>query len=451
MTNDNPFADEILPQFGTVRAPAAASEADGIRLEQQCPDLPVATKAAAQRALSAAATTPLLATVSSLLWIAGRFPDLTTMGEPEHLRGRVLAELRAIGTDPGIERQIRASVCYVLAATFDDLALNAAWDGADAWARNTLVSLLFSEAWGGERFFDLLEQLMRDPARHIDILELMAVCLAIGFQGKFRVLADGQAQLEAVRTELHRAIAHVRGAPRDPFRHGPCLAVPYRAPLFSRAALASAAAAALLTAGFCTAILATLTSDLKAAARDVSRLVPSTVPRLRPLTPAKPTPVAEAAPPQPAPPPEPSAARLRRLLAEEEHAQRLAVIDDGSRVIVRVAGAGLFASGKAALAPAAAGLMDAIAAAVGPVSGPLLVIGHADNQPIQTREFPSNTVLALKRAEAVAAALRSRLSSSLQVTSQSRGDSEPIASNATAEGRALNRRIEIVLPEDVVH
>jgi type VI secretion system protein ImpK len=443
MPTDNPFAEHPLPDFGAVRRDDERPGDEHPR-DERPRDLPPVAKAAARRALATAAANPLLAAASRLTWLAGRFPDLAT-DDVADLRGIIMDELRTIGSDTRLDRQIRASVCYVLAATFDDLALNMAWAGADIWASNTLVSLLFSEAWSGERFFDLLAQLMHDPARHIDLIELMAICLAVGFQGKFRVLPGGRAQLDRVRAELHRAIDQARGM-EDPFRLGPHADSPYRAPSLSRTAAVAAAIAALLTAALCAATIAVLVSDLHAAARDVSRLVPGSIPRLRPLAPPPPVLATAEAPPRPAVPAEAPLPRLHRLLAKEEQARLLTVVEKGDRVMVRVAGTGLFASGKAVITPAAEGLIDAIAAALVGNQGPLLVVGHADNQPIRTREFPSNTVLALKRAEAVAAALRSRLGDGARITAESRGDTEPLAGNTTPEGRALNRRIEIILP-----
>jgi type VI secretion system protein ImpK len=43
---------------------------------------------------------------------------------------------------------------------------------------------LHREAWGGEKFFELLDRTSQDPARHIDLLELQYLCLALGFAGK---------------------------------------------------------------------------------------------------------------------------------------------------------------------------------------------------------------------------------------------------------------------------
>ena len=64
---------------------------------------------------------------------------------------------------------------------------------------------------GGERFVDLRGQLSLAPDDNIDALELMAICLSIGFVGKYRVMEGGQTQLNRQRHELYRTIRRVRG------------------------------------------------------------------------------------------------------------------------------------------------------------------------------------------------------------------------------------------------
>jgi Flagellar motor protein len=78
--------------------------------------------------------------------------------------------------------------------------------------------------------------------------------------------------------------------------------------------------------------------------------------------------------------------------------------------------------------------------------GRVVVLGHTDNQPLsRTGRFPSNWHLSRERARAVADDLSSLSREPGRFTFEGRADSEPIASNDTAEGRARNRRVEIVL------
>jgi type VI secretion system protein ImpK len=77
--------------------------------------------------------------------------------------------------------------------------------------------------------------------------------------------------------------------------------------------------------------------------------------------------------------------------------------------------------------------------------GRIVVVGHTDDRPIRSRRFPSNQALSEARAEAVRAVLAPRLHESGRITTQGKADRAPVASNATEDGRAANRRVEIVL------
>jgi chemotaxis protein MotB len=106
----------------------------------------------------------------------------------------------------------------------------------------------------------------------------------------------------------------------------------------------------------------------------------------------------------------------------------------------------LFASGSATLKPGADQLLDEVAQLLNlDPSHPITVDGHTDNQPIATAQFPSNWELSTTRATNVVRFLISRSVSAYRLGAVGYADLHPIASNATAAGRAENRRVEIVL------
>lgn len=81
------------------------------------------------------------------------------------------------------------------------------------------------------------------------------------------------------------------------------------------------------------------------------------------------------------------------------------------------------------------------------------IVGHTDNVPIQTEKYPSNWELAAARSCAIVRYYTTQGFSSKQFMCLSQGDSQPIASNATSEGRAQNRRVNFLIagtPEDIV-
>ena len=163
-----------------------------------------------------------------------------------------------------------------------------------------------------------------------------------------------------------------------------------------------------------------------------------------------PTTLARPAPPPPPPPlPAPEQVsdldRIRIFLAPEIAASLVTVTQDGNTVLVRINGQGMFGSGSDVLREEVRPLIDRVAAALEPEDGRIIVAGHSDNVPINTARFPSNLSLSLARAEAVMEKVATTLSDPDRITAEGRADNEPIATNATPEGRAQNRRIDVIL------
>ena len=106
----------------------------------------------------------------------------------------------------------------------------------------------------------------------------------------------------------------------------------------------------------------------------------------------------------------------------------------------------LFDSGSATLQPGADQLLDEVGQLLNlDKSHPITVEGHTDNQPIANAQFPSNWELSTTRATNVVRFLISQGVSAYRLGAVGYADLHPIASNATAAGRAQNRRVEIVL------
>ena len=109
----------------------------------------------------------------------------------------------------------------------------------------------------------------------------------------------------------------------------------------------------------------------------------------------------------------------------------------------------LFASGKAdtkkEFEPAGA----KIAAALDKEPGPIHVIGHTDNvKPKVSSAFKSNFDLSVARAKSVEAVLGKSLTDPTRIQVEGKGELEPIGDNKTADGRAQNRRVEIMIPKE---
>jgi chemotaxis protein MotB len=106
----------------------------------------------------------------------------------------------------------------------------------------------------------------------------------------------------------------------------------------------------------------------------------------------------------------------------------------------------LFASGEAALSSRSTSLLGEISQLLN-LAGehPVNVEGNTDDVPIHSAIYPSNWELSTARASTVVRFLSEHGVSPARLTATGYADQHPIASDATAEGRARNRRVEIVL------
>lgn len=103
-----------------------------------------------------------------------------------------------------------------------------------------------------------------------------------------------------------------------------------------------------------------------------------------------------------------------------------------------------FDTGSAAIKPQLRSVLDPFAASLhNDPNAQITVIGHTDS----TGSDAINNPLSLDRAQSVRDYLAARGVSASRIQTLGRGDREPIASNATDAGRAMNRRVEIFLRE----
>jgi outer membrane protein OmpA-like peptidoglycan-associated protein len=136
----------------------------------------------------------------------------------------------------------------------------------------------------------------------------------------------------------------------------------------------------------------------------------------------------------------------KQLAAALASLQKIASVKEEKRgVVITLSGAVLFATGKYELLPIARNKLDQVAKAVEDQGYKKIIVeGHTDSR----GSAQMNETLSLKRAESVRTYLVSRGIDSTKISAVDIGEVRPVASNSTAEGRANNRRVElIVTPE----
>jgi len=124
-------------------------------------------------------------------------------------------------------------------------------------------------------------------------------------------------------------------------------------------------------------------------------------------------------------------------------------IVDG-RMVVALASDILFASGSASLSKDGDAAVKEVAGLLASIPDRTFQVeGHTDNVPIKTTQFPSNWELASSRALTVVKTMVEAGLPANRVSAASFGDQKPAAANDSTEGKALNRRIEIVVVPDL--
>lgn len=448
--SDDPFAEPSdsertiirpRPSGAAARAPAPAQAAP------ERDDRPMVKTGTNQLV---AAASPVLAAAVRIAADRGRAPDI------DRLRRAMVAAMRRFEKEAlatGMDTRALRAARYALCATVDDMVLSTPWGANSGWAQQTMTSIFHNEVSGGERFFDILEQMQQDLGNNEPVVELMYLCLSLGMIGKYRVMPRGVAALTELREGVYRTIRQRRGDfERELSPHWKGVDAGAR-PLARRIpmwvlGLGTLTVACIMYIAF-TFLLASVSEVAFAELFSLPPRGPIVVPRapLPPLAAAAPAPAAAAAP-------TPAAravvagslaGKLRQFLAPEIRQGLVAVLQDAQTTTVRLTAPNMFGSGNSALNSSYLALIGRVGEALNDEPGAIQVNGYTDDQPIHTARFPSNFELSQARAEAVADIVRPKLKDPKRIKAQGKAQADPIGDNKTAEGRQQNRRTEIVL------
>lgn len=376
---------------------------------------------------------PLVDAATELFSLVGRLCNTVSQPDAAGLRvhmERKVAEFDHRARAAGLSAEQIVAGRYALCTLLDEVALTTPWGAESLWSRHSLLSQFHNETWGGEKFFVMLDRIIVDPTRHLHLLEFMYLCIALGLQGKYRVLERGAVLLQAVADKLWTAIRSARGE----FERE--LSVRWRGVEEQRGRLlrlvplwvvGSLAAALLLAAyvGFIWSLARISDPTYRQIAKigQDARLTAAVAPVDRTLT-------------------------LREALAQDIQAGSVDVIEQPRGSTVEIRGDAVFASGSTEVDTARIALIQRIGDALDRFPGPVLISGHTDNQPLagsRRVRFPTNWHLSQARAEAVSVLLAKRLAVATRIAAEGRGETEPKTANDTPEQRARNRRVEITL------
>ena len=375
-------------------------------------------------------SSPLLAAANPLLNLIPQLRAMPTHADPTALREYLVAqvqlfELRA--KQAGIRNETIIGARYCLCTALDETVAQTPWGGSGVWSKNSLLVTFHNEAWGGEKFFQLLSRLAQNPQQHIELLELMNACLALGFEGRYRIVDNGRTQLETLRQRLVDILRTARGHVEPPLAlHWAATPDTGRRGLRLGPFWIVALLALLIGFGIYYWFHLRIVGQSDSVVASIYSIkLPAPPPAIKP----------------PAPPPP----RLRKFLEPEINQHLVEVADEPTYSKITLLGESLFDSGSPDIKESFLPTLRRVAAALDEVKGDVVVRGYTDDVRINTRRFQSNIDLSQARADAVRTLLEQDMAQRGRLRAEGRGEADPVVPNTTPANRARNRRVEIKL------
>ena len=377
---------------------------------------------------------PLVSAAGALLGLIASLRHLSQQPNVPALRASLTAAVQRFEAQAhkvGVANETVIAARYVLCTALDEAVANTPWGAEAGWNKQSLLVQYHNETWGGEKVFQLLAKLAQNVPANRNLLELVYCVLALGFEGRYRVIDGGRAQLDSVRQRLADLIRQDRPAPEvdlSPHWRGQGAGAPR---------LVDGIPLWIMGTGVAL-LLAMVYGGLSLALNYRSDTTYAAVASLR----VPPVQVAAAAPAAAAKVP-----RLSGFLEPEVKEGLVTVLEEADRTVIRLRGDSFFASGSAEPMAQSVPVLERIGEALAQAKGSVLVVGHSDNQPIRSLRYPSNWHLSTARAEGVKAALAHKVDAA-RMRASGKADAEPVAPNDTPANRGRNRRVDIVLLPD---
>lgn len=373
-----------------------------------------------------AARNALLEAAKPLLRVLSEMPRQLPEGDAViHKFREVLdQEVRSFQTlcdKTSLRREHVLTARYCLCTAIDEAASSTSWGENGVWAQSSLAQRFHQDVKGGQKFFLLLGRLSAGPHEHANLLEVMYRILGLGFQGIYNGSTENRRELESLR---HRLLTILRGV------HEPV--APALSPSWQGAGTGKFKIMRSIPVWISASVLGLVLFSVFAwhkywlvSGAEALQIEIAKISKITPLV---------------------KALRLSDLLKSEISAGLVSVTDSSHESRVVLKGDDVFLPARADVSPKVANLLNRLATEIAKVeASKVVVVGHSDSQPINSPQFPSNEVLSQKRAQSVSDYLSAHGVEKTRLSAVGKGDAAPIEDNQTIQGRARNRRVEILV------
>jgi len=390
-----------------------------------------------------ASSNPMVAGAANLLILFGRLRTGMVELDAGPLMEHVTREIEAFEHSiiaKGVDPHEALIAKYALCGTADDIVQNLPSADRSVWIQYSMVARFFHKRDSGVGFFQEAEKAMQAPGQRYQLLELMLICLSLGFEGQYRTMPNGMAELSKIRRAIYETLRRVTSRPDDDISVSwlPVL-LGGRRSFWNIPIWATAAIAALLLVT-CFATFSTLINRDGAKVANNMFLMHPTDTKVA---------LGRSAPVQAYVAESGQLDRIKQALASEIENESVQVGMKGEFIYVRVGNLLLFGSGKADVRKEFTPLSERISATLNQELGPIRVLGYTDSlQPSGRGRYKTNLDLSVARAESVAELLKTQITNPDRVSVEGRGAADPIGDNKTREGRAQNRRVEVMIARE---
>ena len=393
---------------------------------------------------------PIIAASISLLSLIAQLRTTINHPDVEGLRIKIIDEIKQFEqklkhTQFPNEEILAARYC--LCTFIDETVLNTPWGHHSSWPVKSLLVVFHQEAFGGEKFFVILKNCQQQPNKHLDLLEFLYFCLCLGFQGRYRVADHGLSHLEEIRENTFQILQRQRGDVERPLslkwqgikdkRHVLTKLVPLWV-------IGAISASVLMLTFFGFLYFINTSSDPVLSRLYVLKDSVNVTPPPVQISITEPTEISE---PIQIPVVQKISfyEELSEFLAIEIKAGDVVLLKRNDRIVIRIMSPGFFAAGSDKINVKYYALLDKISQALSAVSDRITVVGHTDSTAIFSAKFPSNWDLSKARALSVSEVLTNNNKLKTTILTEGRADTQPMVANDSAEHKAMNRRVEIVI------
>lgn len=392
---------------------------------------------------ASAGSNPITAAASNLLILFGRLRTQLVAMDAVPLMEHVTTEIETFERnmiDAGIDPNDVQVAKYAVCGTADDIVQNIPGTDSHVWMQYSMVARFFNRRTSGVGFFQEVDKALMQPQQKYNLLELMLTCLSLGFEGQYRSAPGGDVQLQNIRANIYATLRQVKARADDDV-----------SPRWQAVSLGARRRFGGTPLWVLCSILGVILFGIYLGLRVlISQEGNEVAERLLELHPTDPILIASAGGYEvPEFDDTTQLTRVRDRLTNRLNDGSLSVDGNSDHIFVRVNNLILFASGRVDVKSAFADVAVEIAQALDEEPGDIRVVGHTDNIPLKgTGKYKNNFELSVARAESVRSVLEQFLADPNRIVVEGRGEDQPIADNASREGRAQNRRVEIMIPRE---